>query len=153
MAHVGIQRLAAGHRQKHRSHHQKTGPAIDGEKRQGIAGIKRRQNLRRLHHARQSQQRYGQKPQHHDRPEIRAHPRRAARLNQKQPHQNDEGDGDYITIQQRGGDVQPLDRAQHRNRRRNHAIAIEQPSPKNPQSDQPSALLRTALEVVGGQRQ
>ena len=52
--------------------------------------------------------------------------RRAAVLHQKQAGEENDRNRYHIGLEERGGDFQPLDRAQHRNGGRDDAVAIEQ---------------------------
>ena len=65
-------------------------------------------------------------PDDHDRPEDRADAAGAATLHQKQPDQDDDGDRHDERLEDVRRDAKPFDRAQHRDRRRDHAVAVEQ---------------------------
>ena len=63
---------------------------------------------------------------HHHRAEESGDPRRAARLHRKQHHQNDHRQRHHIGIERGGDELDAFDRRKHRQRRRNHRIAVKQ---------------------------
>ena len=65
-------------------------------------------------------------PQRHHRTEITADARGAAPLHHEQHEQDHHRQRNNDGIEERRRDLQTLDRAKHRNRRRDHPIAIEQ---------------------------
>ncbi len=67
-----------------------------------------------------------QEPDHHHGPEQPADHAGAAPLHQEEAEQHHDGERNDVGIEERRGDLQSLDRAQHRDRRRDHAVAIEE---------------------------
>ena len=67
----------------------------------------------------------GDEPDHHDRTEERRHPRGAAALHREQRDQDDDGERHHVVLERRRRQLQPLDRRQHRDRRRDHRVAEE----------------------------
>src|SRR4029078_10373591 len=70
MAHVGIERLCASKRQKHRPEGQKSSPAVPREKAQGVERIQGDEDAGVLDHLDKTSDRKGCEPQRHDRDEI-----------------------------------------------------------------------------------
>ena len=75
-------------------------------------------------------------PQHHHRTEQPADAVRAVLLDGEDPDQNDDRDRHDIRIDQRCRDRQAFDRAQHGDRRRNHAVPVQQRRAENAERDQ-----------------
>ena len=86
-----------------------------------------------LHDAEQPEHGEAEEPQAHDRPEEQADHAGAVLLDPEQQRQNDRRDRDDIGFQPRRHQLQPLDRAEHRDRRRDHAVAVEQRGREDPQ--------------------
>src|SRR5262245_55434462 len=53
-------------------------------------------------------------------------PSRAARLKREQQHQNEYGQRHHVRLECRRGDLEALDRGEHRQGRRDHGVAVEQ---------------------------
>ncbi len=79
----------------------------------------------------ESENRNGDEPDHHDRPEQSADLRSAAALNEEQADKNDERQRNDKRAQQMAADTKPFDRTQHRDGRREHAVAIKECKPDN----------------------
>ena len=67
-----------------------------------------------------------QEPQRHDWPESIADPRGPLRLNGEQPNQHRHGRGQHVSIEGGRHDLQSFQRREHRDRRRDGAVAIDQ---------------------------
>ena len=65
-------------------------------------------------------------PQHHDRAEEAPDPTAPVALDQEQPDQHDSGERHHVGLQQRRHDLHALDRAEHRDRGRDHRVAEEE---------------------------
>ena len=65
-------------------------------------------------------------PHQSDRTEERRDPRRAPRLHREQGEQDQHRQRNDISVQRRLHDLEALDRRQHRQRRRDHRVAVEQ---------------------------
>ena len=91
-------------------------------------------------------------PHHHDRPEQPADNGGAAALHQKQADQQHQRDRHDIRFEQRRGDLQPLDRAQDRNRRRDDPVAIEQRRADQPRHHDPQIAPLAAVRRAQHQR-
>ncbi len=126
MAHVGVKRLRAGHGQKDAAEHHETHRAVRPEEldpRQRAQTFEDDPGVRDL-----------QKPEHgvdgekhqHDRAEERRHPRRAAALDEEQQNQNDDRRRQNIRREVGVDLLQPLQRRQNRDRRRDDRVAGEQ---------------------------
>ena len=75
-------------------------------------------------------------PDDHDGTEQPSHPVGAVPLNQKQSDQDHDGDRHDVRLEQRRGDFQTLDRAEHGDGRRDHAVAVEQRRPEDAERNQ-----------------
>ncbi len=129
MAHVGIERLGAGHRQHDRAQRHEGLPAGQLEQADGVARIQGAQHPGMLHDLDQAQDGQGGEPDQHDRPEQLADAGRAAALQHEQKEQDDHRQGHDMGLQSRGRGLQAFDRREHRDRRGDQAVAIEQGEP------------------------
>ena len=91
MAHIGIQRLAARHRQHHRTQRHKSRPGLAQEQAHAIHRIDGAQDLRRLENGGSAQHTQHDEPQHHHRSEQLADCLGAAALDQEQSDQDHQG--------------------------------------------------------------
>ena len=70
-------------------------------------------------------------------------------LDHEKPEQQDQRDRDHIGLEQRGRDLQAFDRAQHRDRRGDHPVAVEQRGANQARRHDPEI----ALAVPAGRAQ
>ena len=73
-----------------------------------------------------AQDRQRGEPEHHDRPEQRTDPGRALFLEHEEQEQHGQGERNHIGLEGRCRDLQTLHRREYRDRRRHHAVAVEQ---------------------------
>ena len=92
-------------------------------------------------------------PDHHHRPEQAAHTCRAAALNHEQAGQHDQRHRHDVAPQRRSCDLQAFHRREHRDRRRDDAVAEEDRGAEDAQHQQPAAQRRAAAHGLRGQRQ
>ena len=143
MPHIGVERLGAGHRQKHRAQHDETAPGDIRQHSDPAERIESEENARPLRDLPEAEQRQYGEPDQHDRAEEAPHARRPAALHQEEPDQQNERDRDHIGLEERRRDFQPLDGAQHRDRRGDDAVAVEQRGADEARRHDPDiALLR-----------
>ncbi len=116
------------------------------EKADGVPRIDSRQNARVANDPGQSKDPDNCEPEHHDRPKGAADLGGPEPLNGKEDNQNPDGDGHHERLERAGDDIDPFERAQHRNSRRDDAVAIEQGRAQKAHCSQD---LAPALEVVG----
>ena len=91
-------------------------------------------------------------PDDHDGTEQRTDGRRAARLNQKQDQQHADGHRHDVRLEQVRRQAQPFNGAQHRDGRRDHAVAIEQRRAEQPERDEERAAPAPGLRMLGHER-
>ncbi len=77
-----------------------------------------------------------EKPAEHHGPEERANPRRSLSLQEEESRQEHDGHGHHVRGKHRRRDLEPLHRAEHRDRGRDHAVPEEQRSAEEPQEDE-----------------
>ena len=159
MTHVGIKRFAAGECEEHRAQYRQRLRAVHEQKVDGMARVHGSQHLGLLHHLPQARCREHAEPQQHDRPEYLANHPGALALDREQPDQNDDRDRNYEARHSRCLHLQSLDSRQHRDRRRDQAVAVEhgraeqpQRAERSPQQRMHAAPLdRLACERLQGQ--
>ena len=82
-------------------------------------------------------------------PKTAADPRRAAPLDHEQHDQDDERrSGRPHGVQLRRRDLEALDRGQHRDRRRDHAVAVEQRGAEDAEHHRASAATHAAAAAA-----
>ena len=110
MAEVGIERLGAGDRQKHRAQRHKTDHAVVKHEGDGQHGIEGQQYFGMLHDRTNRPDRDDGEPDAHDGAEKSCDAGGAARLRGKQHQQNDHGQRHHIGIERRGDELDAFDR-------------------------------------------
>ena len=95
---------------------------------QAVAGIERDEHRGMPPDAGNAHQRHRQKPDQHDRTEEMADLRGALGLDRKQRQQDHHRGGNDVGLERRGGHLQAFERRQHRDRRRDRAVAVDQRS-------------------------
>ena len=136
MPHVGVERLAAGDHQEDRAERDiSDGAAVDHET-HGVPRIEREEDTGQTPNLDQPEHAEDPEPEQHDRAEDRADAGGASLLEREQQQQNDHRDWqhEFVDAVRRG--LQPFDRAQHRDRWRDHAVAVEQRRAEQAERDQ-----------------
>ena len=126
MAHVGVERLAAGHRQERAADHRERQRSRVREVSERRQRTERREDRGRAHDADDADDADDHEPHQHDRAEDMPDPGGAVALDQEQQDENRDGQRHHDALELRRMDLQPLDGAEHRNRRRDGAVAVEQ---------------------------
>ena len=165
MAEVRIERLGTGDGQEHGAEHDD--PDITGvnEEMHGIIGIEGRQDAIVIGNVADAGNRQNDEPHGHDRAEEFRDRRRAARLHGKEQKQDHHRDRHHIGRERRRHQLQPFDRRENRQSRRDDRIADEQGGARDPEEKQPVGALagifhqqrqqrqRAALAIVVGAQQ
>ena len=141
MPHVGVKRLGPGDREHDRAEQREALQRRAHQDAQPVIGIEREKNVGLARDLEGTEQGDGDEPHHHDRTEIAADPRRADGLHHEQDDENDDGQRDDERVEERRRDLQSLDCAQHRDCRRDHAVAIEQRRAEETGREQPPVEL------------
>ena len=146
MAHVRVKRFGAGDREHDGAEREERGGRVRHHERDRVCRTHRRQHARLCDHMRDAERRERREPHAHDGSEEHAHARGAAALNREQ--RNDDHDGDRIDerVQVRGDDVETFDGAEHRDGRRDHAVAVEHGCAEDADADEPPASPRLRFE-------
>jgi hypothetical protein len=126
MAHVGVERLGACDREKYGSQRDERRPLMIGEHGQAVDRIEGPEHVRRLDDLHQAEQAENEEPQAHHRPEEQPYVSGATALHDEQRDQDDQRERHHVGLEQRRRHLQALDRAQDRDRGRDHAVAVEQ---------------------------
>ena len=127
MPHVGIHGLAARYCEEGRAQHGETNmEVVVDEEIEGIKRIERDEYPGRHDDAVDAECADRDEPEHHHRPEDAANEAGALLLHDEEANQDGDSDGHHRRRERWRIDLQSLDGAQHRDRRRDCAIAIEQ---------------------------
>ena len=141
MAHVRVQRLGTGHAQKYTPQHQESLVTVAQQVAHAEQRIEAGENHRVPGNSPDSQHADGQKPKRHDRAEGAPDPRSSHGLYREQQQQDDHRGRQYVSTQRRYRDVQSLERRQHRNRRRDGAITVDERGTEQPDRDDERPLV------------
>ena len=109
MAEIGVQCLAAGDREEHRSQRDQSDRPVREQELDSIIGIDRGKNggiVSDVHDPHHSQ---AGEPQHHHRTEGGRHPGRALALDREQHHQDEHGERHDIMLERRRGELEAFD--------------------------------------------
>ena len=136
MPHVRVQRLGAGDGQDHGGQGEKRGAEVVGQEAQRIGGRQRLQDHRMGGDAPYAERREDGEPDGHDRAEHSPHGARAQPLRHEQQDDDHHRDRDNDARHRRFGDLDALDRGEHGDGGRDHAVAKEQRGPEDPQCRQ-----------------
>ncbi|MHC2242035.1 hypothetical protein ACVJH7_001342 [Bradyrhizobium elkanii] len=165
MPEIGIQRLAAGHREEHRAQRHQADGAVGQHELERVIGIDRRQHRRVVHDVDEPHYRQRGEPHHHHRTEGGRDARGARTLHREQHDQDQDRQRHHIVLEMRGGELEAFDRRQHRDRRRDHGIADEHRGADHAEREQRPAAptdralaerhqrQRAALAIVVGAQQ
>ena len=149
VSHVGVERLSARHDEKHRAEHRKAGEAVALEEPQCVPRVDGGQHLRRPADPHDAERGDRREPDDDDRTKQPADAVRAELLDRKQDDQNRDRDRHHIGTEDRRGHLEPLDGAEDGNRRRDHAVAVEQRRSEDAQRDQQRPSHRQAARRAG----
>ncbi len=136
VAHVGVERLGPRHREHHGPERDERDPRVPREELHGVVRRERPQDRRVVDQPADPGRGQHHEPDHHDRPEDPADDVRPVALDGEQPGQDREGEGEHDRLELRGGDLDALDRGEHGDRGRDHAVAVEQRDAEEPGDDQ-----------------
>ena len=126
MAHIGVESFGACHAQKHRAQNQKAGSPMREQIREAVNRIECSKHQRMLHNSRNPHRRDHDEPDKHHRAKEVTDRCRSPGLYRKQHEQDRDGDRNNIGLQCGSCHVKALQRGQHRNRRSNRSIAVDQ---------------------------
>ena len=157
MPQIGVQRLGAGDDQKHPAQHQQRRAAFRQQEAQGIPGVERNHDAGIVADAIEAEGGECREPDQHHRAEHRTDPGGAEALQRKKGGEDDQRQRNHEGLRARRGDLEALHGAEHRDGRRDHAVAIKQSGAENPQRHQdrcrPSLAKRAPGIEQGQQRQ
>ena len=152
MSHVGVERLCTRDGQHHRSERQERAQDVRAEKSHGIERVEREEDGRITRDADRPQHRQGPEVDAHHRPEQRPHRSGAEALDREQPDQDRHRDRNDQRLQAGMHNGEPLRRREHGDRRRDHAVAVEERAGEHAEHDEPGREAR-AGQLAGDQRE
>jgi hypothetical protein len=126
VAHVGVQRLGARHGQHHPAERHERRVAVIDEELRAIGRRERAQDARVLDHLVQPGDRQHREPERHHGAERPPDGVRPEPLDGEQHGEDRDRDRQHQRLEARIHDLEPFDRRQDRDRRRDHAVAVEQ---------------------------
>ena len=123
MSHVRVERFRSGDREHDAAEHRRGLGRVIPQEVKPVHGIKRAENLHGVGQVKGAQHAEGRKPDQHDRPEEASDHIRAFALNEKQAGENHHGRGHDKFVKPRTEGHKTLGRAEHGNRRCDHAVS------------------------------
>jgi hypothetical protein len=111
-------------------------PPVLHEEAKRVSRVEGEKHLGRLCNPVESKNRDGEKPHHHHGAEETSDAVRAVPLNQEEPDQNHDRDRHHPVREDRCGHLEPFDRAEDTDGRRDHALAAEQRGADDPEPDE-----------------
>ncbi len=139
VAEVCVQRLAARDDEEDGAQHHETAPQVLAEEEHRVVGGDRCQHPRLSDDLAQPKDADGAEPDQHYRSEERADPCRPAALQEEQADQDHERHWDHPGSECRRRDLEPLNGAQHGDRRREGTVGIQERRPENSEHDHDAA--------------
>ena len=141
MAHVRVKRLGTRNAQKDPSEDEKSGTSAGEEIADPVAWIDREEDRGVPRNAPDPEQRDRREPKRHDRAERPADAGSPLGLDREQRHEDQNRGGEHIGGEGRKHDVQPLQRREHGNRRRDRPVAVDQRRAEKTDRDDDGAML------------
>ena len=141
VSHVGVECLGAGEDQEDRPEDEEAAEAVALQVRQSMGRIERGEHPRVQHDAPHAEHRETTEPEHHESAEEAADTGGAALLDPEQSGQDTDGERHHPALERRCGDVETFHGREDRNRRRDHAVAIEQCRTEEAQHQQQFAAM------------
>ena len=126
MPHVGIERLGPGYAKKHPAEDQKSLQSAPRQIVEAVTRIDGRKHRWVLHDAIDAERRDRGEPEEHDRAERAADRGRPERLRREQREQDHGRRRQHVGLQGRRDLLHAFQRREHRNRRRDRAVAINE---------------------------
>ncbi len=148
MPKIGEQRLRPRHRQEHGAERDQRPRPVAEQVMQGVPGVEGREHARIVVDVRQGGQAKRQEPDHHDRPEEGRDLARPPALDEEQRHDDRDRDRQHVMLEGRRDELDALHRRQHRDRRGDDGVAVEQGRTEQPQHEHDAR----AAERLAGQR-
>jgi hypothetical protein len=139
--HVRVQRFAPRDHEEDRAEDEISRPPRVEKEADGVHRVDRREHRRLAQDLHQAEERQHREPQQRHRTENPADPRGAAALDEKERDENRDGDRDDVRTQRGRGDAETLHRAEHRDRGRDEAVAIQQRGAEQSDQEQGRSLL------------
>ena len=146
MSHIGVERLGAGHRQHDRAEGEEGKRRVIHEKPDRVLRVDRGEHAGLACDAQRAQDRDHDKPQAHHGTEQRTDAAGAVTLDREQRDENGDRRRHDERVQSRCHDLEPFNRGQHRNRRRDHAVTVEHRRAEDAEPDQPPAPPRLPFQ-------
>ena len=135
MAHIGVERLRPGDRQKHAAQHQKADHAVTAEKVKPVERIEGHDDARGVADVAGAEHRDGGEPDQHDRSEKGGDAARAMALHHEEGEEDHQRDRHHIGLEEGGDELQTLHRREHGNGGRDDGVAREERGAQNAQHE------------------
>src|SRR5258708_7446812 len=141
------QRIGAGDGEKHRDQRDEADDAVMEHERDSMEWIERKQHFGMLHDRGNRSDRDDAEPDTHHWPEEGGNTRGAARLSREQRHQDEHRQWHDIGIERRGNELDTFDRGKHRQRRRDHRVAVNDTDAADQESREAGGGMSLAMPI------
>ena len=152
MAHVDVERFAAGQHEEYGAEDRKRDARVAEQHAKRVGRIQRGENFRRLQDLPQAEQSDRREPEDHDRPEQAPDAFGAAALDREQRDDDRECGGHDEALHRGVDDREAFDRTQHGDRGRDERVAIEESGAEDREQDQCLGGLAGGIEFLLDQR-
>ena len=140
MAEIGIESLAAGDREEDCAERREPDQPMIGEESHSVDRIEGSEHAKVLHDVSDARDGDGDEPDERDRAEECGDLGGAAGLHREQAEQDHHRQRDDVRLESGSNDLEAFDRRQHRDRRGDHGIAVEQRGADDAEQDDGEAL-------------
>ena len=149
MSHVGVERLGPGDGQEDAAEHDEALPVMGRQEPEGVKRVDGEKHRGGTQDATDAEDRDDDEPEQHHRPEHLPDGGGAARLRGEEPQQDDERQRHHIGREGAGHHIDPLQRAENGDRRRDDAVAIDERGAEQPHADKSRRGAGAAAEPTG----
>jgi hypothetical protein len=139
MTHVGVQGFRSGDDQNDCAEHQESRGVVARKEARSLPRIDRGQHLGVAQDPADPRQCHADEPDQRNRPEERSQAGGAGSLQHEEPNQDGDCNWNYVWREPRSRDLESFHCAQHADRRRDHAFAVEQCRAENAEGEEDGA--------------
>ena len=152
MTHVCVERLTARDNEEDRAEREECLAGLVGEELHRVVGVDRLEDLRRVDDLGDTEQCNRGEPDDHHWSEHLPDGTRSPALDEEEPHDDHDRDRDDPGRERRGHHLKTLDRAEHRDRRCDDAVAVEQGRAEYAERHENAGLLHVATTAGHDER-
>ena len=153
MSHVRVEGFRAGDREEYRAQHDEGGEPMPRREIERVARVERGQYRGRLGDVPHAHRAERSEPERADRAEEDPDHAGAVALDEEERHEDARGERHDVGLEGRGAHLEAFHGGEHRDRRREHRIAVEQRGAEHPARQQHGPQARVLAHRGGGERE